>query len=209
MINADISNISTADYALLREQICSGDILLCSGKSMFSNLIQLATKSIWSHIAFVIRLDVIDRIMVLESVESIGVRSVPLSSYVKDYNGTGQPYPGKLLMARHNAFKSMDITKLSKNAVDKLGYPYNSEEIARIAARISMKALNINNETIDANQGREFICSEYVYACFKSIGIDIPYDPAGFIAPADFANDSNINAIAFIQTTPITHVETV
>ncbi|MDF2868305.1 MAG: hypothetical protein K0S11_1775 [Gammaproteobacteria bacterium] len=74
-------------YDSLRNQILSGDILLCSGSALFSNLIQQATQSVWSHVAFILRLDAIDRIMVLESVESIGVRTVPLSSYVYDYNG--------------------------------------------------------------------------------------------------------------------------
>ncbi len=57
------------DYKKVRPKIHSGDILLCSGSSVFSQMIQKATGSIWSHVAFVIRLDTIGRIMVLESVE--------------------------------------------------------------------------------------------------------------------------------------------
>ena len=58
-------------YRELRHEIRSGDILLCSGHSVFSTLIKKATGSIWSHIGFILRVDAIDRIMVLESVESI------------------------------------------------------------------------------------------------------------------------------------------
>ena len=47
-----------------------------------SQMIQAATDSIWSHVAFVVRLEVIDRIMVLESLEPVGVRTVPLSKYL-------------------------------------------------------------------------------------------------------------------------------
>ncbi len=36
------------------------------------------------------RLDEIDRVMVLESIEGKGVRTVPLSEYVKNFKGTGQ-----------------------------------------------------------------------------------------------------------------------
>lgn len=84
--------IAIQNYEQLRPQIKSGDILLCSGNSLISSLIQKATNSVWSHIAFVIRLDSIDRIMVLESVETIGVRTVPLSTYVNNYNGSGKGY---------------------------------------------------------------------------------------------------------------------
>ena len=76
------------EYKNCRNDIKSGDILLCSGDSFFSNMIKQVTHSVWSHVAFILRVDIIDRIMVLESVESIGVRTVPLSSYVSDYNGT-------------------------------------------------------------------------------------------------------------------------
>ena len=79
-------------YIELRESIRSGDILLCSGNSAISNMIKKATGSSWSHVAFILRLDYIDRILVLECVESIGVRAIPLRNYVCDYNGSGRAF---------------------------------------------------------------------------------------------------------------------
>lgn len=193
-------NIPLSNYSTIRSQIRSGDILLCSGSAIFSKLIQKATCSVWSHVAFVIWLEAIDRVMVLESVESIGVRTVPLSSYIKNYNGTGKGYPGQLLLARHQQFKSADISHLSKEAVNFLGYPYDTQEILRIAARIGMKAFGLDPQDPDVIKGREFICSEYAYECFHSIGITIPYDPAGFIAPADFAKDPAIEPVFRLAT---------
>src|SRR5579862_2898879 len=133
-------------YKELRHHIRSGDILLCSGNSTFSNLIKKATGSVWSHVGFILRLDAIDRIMVLESVESIGVRAIPLSNYVHDYNATGKGYPGRLLLARHQDVKEESIAKLSRLAVDFLGYPYGKEEIIRIAARIGLHSLGFAQE---------------------------------------------------------------
>jgi uncharacterized protein YycO len=193
-------NVPIQDYATLRPRIRSGDILLCSGTSVFSQLIQTATQSVWSHVAFVIRLDAINRIMVLESVETIGVRTVPLSSYVRNYNGSGHGYPGRLLIARHADFANVNIGQLSQQAVDLLGYPYDSEAIAGIAARIGLQQFNVQEPNPEALTGRAFICSEYVYACYRSVGIDIPYDTAGFIAPSDFAKDPQIQALSFIST---------
>lgn len=188
------------DYPTLRSQLRSGDILLCSGSSVFSSLIQQATKSIWSHVAFILRLEVIDRIMVLESVESIGVRAVPLSCYAQNYNGSGKPYPGKALIARHANFNAANIPHLSKFAVDLLGYPYDKDEIIQIAARLSGKALNIPEQPKPIGQNHAYICSEYAYECYKSVGINIDYDPAGFVTPADFAQTAAVNALGFIAT---------
>jgi len=92
-------------YAELRPRLQSGDVLLCSGTGVFSNLIQRATRSVWSHVALVMRLEGIDRVMVLESVEPIGVRTVRLSKYLTNYANDGKPYPGRLAVIRHNEFQ--------------------------------------------------------------------------------------------------------
>ncbi|EKD53982.1 MAG: hypothetical protein ACD_60C00133G0002 [uncultured bacterium] len=196
----DFPNLPVKRYEQIRNEIQSGDILLCSGNAVFSNLIKQATKSPWSHVAFILRLDLIDRIFVLESVESIGVRAVPLSSYVFDYNATGKGYEGRLMLARHRDLKPENMINLSKTATDLLGYPYHTEEIIRIAARISKHTLGLS-DTVEEMPKREFICSEYAYVCFKSVGITIDYNPLGFIAPADFARCAKVDALSFIETT--------
>jgi hypothetical protein len=193
-------NVATQPYDALFHTIRSGDILLCAGDSVFSTMIQKATQSIWSHVAFLVRLDAIQKILVLESVESIGVRAVTLSSYVKNYNGTGKPYPGRMLIARHSNVLPENILNLSQHAADLLGYPYDTEEILHIAARISLSNVGMPLNTRDRFATRSFICSEYAYECFRSIGVDIPYDPLGFIAPADFARCPQVAPINFIHT---------
>ncbi len=45
-----------------------------------------------------------------------------------------------------------------------------------------------------------YICSEYAYVCYESVGINIKYNPEGYVTPADFAKTPEINAIDFIQT---------
>ena len=194
-------NLASHTYNDLRRQIRSGDILLCSGNATFSKLIQEATQSVWSHVGFILRLDMIDRIFVLESVESIGVRTIPLSNYVHNYNGTDAGYEGRLLLARHDDVKQENIPKLSRTAVDFLGYPYGKNEIAAIAARIGMMSVGVPNPgSTHSDAKREFICSEYAHVCLESIGVTIPYNQQGFIAPADFARDPKVKAISYIET---------
>lgn len=196
----DFPKLPTKRYHQLRQEIKSGDILLCSGSAPFSNMIKAATQSVWSHVAFILRLDAINRIMVLESVESIGVRVVPLSNYVFDYNGTRTGYPGRLMLARHQDLQAKNIVNLSKTAIDLLGYPYHTEEIVRISARISMNMIGISEPSPDAPPTREFICSEYAYICFQSIGVTIDYNPLGFISPADFARCPRVAKLSFMET---------
>jgi hypothetical protein len=191
------------NYDLVRGEIQSGDILLCSGSAAFSQLIQAATGSTWSHVAFVLRVDAIDRVMVLESVESIGVRTVPLSNYVRNYNATGKGYPGKLVLARHADFAQLTnqqkLNQMSQFAVDCFGCPYNSQDIARIAARIAMHSIQPHPAPIQLSPNT-FICSEYAARCYTEIGIDIAWNQLGFIAPSDFAADPKVSAQFQLQS---------
>lgn len=192
-------SVKKMNYDDVRGEIKSGDILLCSGSALFSKMIQKATESVWSHVAFIIRLDAIERVMVLESVEPLGVRTVPLSHYVHNYGGDNQGYPGRLLLARHDSFSDRSVTKLnklSKFAVDLFGYPYDKDEIVRIAARIGKSLFGFSDR--DVKRDKEYICSEYAWECYKSVGIEIPYDNRGFVSPKDFAAAKEVKAITEI-----------
>jgi hypothetical protein len=155
-------------------------------------------------VGFIIRLDTIDRVMVLESVESIGVRTVPLSHYVYNYKGDGKGYPGKLLIARHDHFDNVPkqrMHKMSQFAVDHFGYPYDKDEIMRIAGRIGWEFLGFLKKEVerDVERDKEFICSEYAWECYKEVGIVIPYDERGFVAPKDFALAKEVNPVGVIE----------
>lgn len=195
------------NYDDFRPQIRSGDLLLCSGSALFSRMIQRATRSVWSHVAFVMRVDSIDRVMVLESREPIGVRTVPLRTYLADYDDEvrGRPYPGGMVLARHRAFKEAapsdtSLRSLGRFAADLLGYPYDKDEIAKIAARIVAGFLPFSKaEKRALKHDREYICSEYVYECYKTLGIEIAHDRRGFVAPADFARASEVDLVAVLK----------
>lgn len=195
------------NYDDFRPQIRSGDLLLCSGSALFSQMIQRATQSVWSHVAFVMRVDSIDRVMVLESREPIGVRTVPLRTYLADYDDEvrGRPYPGGMVLARHQAFKEAassdtSLQSLGRFAADLLGYPYDKDEIAKIAARIVAGFLPFSKaEKRALKHDREYICSEYVFECYKTLGIEIEHDRRGFVAPADFARARDVDLVAVLK----------
>lgn len=181
-------------YQKYRPLIKSGDIMLCSGNGSFSNLIKKVTNSRWSHVAFIIKIEAIDRLMVLESVESIGVRTVPLSSYLFNYNGSRKPYNGDIMISRHNQMCELDIHHLSKKAIDLLGHQYDNREIMRITAKIALSMVKEADFCEIPAEDDAYICSEYVNECFKSIGIKIN-SRCGYIIPDDFSKDENINPL--------------
>ena len=182
-------------YSEARQDIRSGDILIASGNYMFSKIIQHATDSCWSHVALVMRLDDIDRVMVLESVEDKGVRTIPLSEYVNNFEGTGVGYKGRLAIARHKHFENLGkgeaLKRMAQFAVDRFARPYDQEEIARITARIVGSAIGFKKGQIKRNDA--FICSEYVFECLDRIGIKIDCVNPSFVAPSDFPKDVNVS----------------
>lgn len=184
-------------YERVRSELRTGDLLLCSGTGIFSELIKAATESEFSHVGFIVRNNEIDRLFVYESVESVGVRPVVLSNYVKNYLGSGSGYPGRIMIARHAKFDQLtDAIKLVQFGADHFSYPFDKDEIIRIAARImSVKLGMLNGEF---KRDKEFICSEYVFEAFAAAGIHYDYDPRGFITPSDFPKNPHTFPVAVI-----------
>jgi hypothetical protein len=84
-------------------------------------------------------------------------------------------------------------------AIDCMGDPFSAAEIAKIGMRIAFaRTQQPMPESLKAKD--EFICSEYVDRCYRKVGIEIPWDRKGFIAPADIANDPRVSAVARLET---------
>jgi hypothetical protein len=187
-------------YEAVRAVVQTGDLMLCSGRHRMSRLIRFATRSPWSHVAIVVRLESIGRVMVCESVEKIGVRTIPLHTFLFGAGGN-KPYPGKVLLARHarlNAAGEPALKAMTDFALDQLGDPFAFGDIVKIGARILWGATQqVTPAALEAQH--EFICSEYAALCFEKAGVTIPWDGRGFIAPCDFALDPSTSAIGQID----------
>ena len=188
----------------LRDRLQTGDLLLCSGRGVFSTLIQQVTDSPWSHVALIVRLDTIDRVLLFESIESVGVRAVALSRYLSDDDLEGHPYPGGLAIVRHRTFArdrpALNIQRMLQFAVDHFGSAYNHPQIVRIAARVLSHALPPDLAHTKAAQTQAFICSEYVAACFAQAGVELTPGECGYVTPADFADPLDVELIAVLQS---------
>lgn len=171
----------------------SGDLLFASGDYLVSKTIQKFTNSVWSHVGIVFRVDIIDRVLLLERVEDMGVRFAPLSKYLTDYDAgkPGKPYRGRILLTRCAGVDANAINDIARFGIDELTCPYDNDEIAAIVARI---ALGLGRRKHD----RQYICSELVYECFHHAGTEFRYDLRGFISPENIWVDDKVSAVARI-----------
>ncbi len=194
------------DYDAIRTLVQTGDLALCSGTLPFSRLIQWATGSPWSHIAMIVRLEELDRVMVIEAVAKDGVHLVPLSRFLSGGDAKHEkPFAGTCVIARHDDFAARaaggGLRKLDDFAFDRLGTPFSPFEIAKIGFRIFLGAFGVRIPRMAAPDD-EYFCSEYLAACFAKVGIAIPWDGRGFIAPDDFAHDPKVRAVARVAQRP-------
>lgn len=198
-----LDRLAPLSYEQVHPLVKSGDLLLCSGDDFFSRLIRWATHSRWSHIALAFRIDAIDRVMVLEAVEKIGVRAVTLESFMSRNSQGKTPYPGSILLARHAATDRLvdgdELKRMAGFGIDRLGDKFAGWDMIWIAVRIAIGRLNIRLPRARASDN-VFICSEYVDVCYRSAGVKIAWDGRGFIAPADFARDPAVEPVAHVRT---------
>jgi hypothetical protein len=190
-------------YGDVRAQVQDGDILMCSADDSFSRLIRWATRSPWSHCALAFRMEEIDRVMVLECVEKLGVRAVPLSAFVARTSSGVEHYPGKILLARHRGMaaksRRQPMKRMAGFAFDRLGDRFSKGEIVKIALRIALGRFDTRLHP-SLGPKDEFICSEFVARCLGEVGLRVRWDGLGFIAPSDFAADPQIDAVAQFKT---------
>lgn len=182
-------------YEDFRGEIQAGDIVFTSGNYPVSRVIRHFSGSMFSHVGFLFSWN--KRILLLESVEDDGVRTVPLSQYVHDYECCGKPYDGRIFLGRHRRhFSETELEHLLGTAADKLNRKYDKEEIGRILARVT---IGIG----EPGQNEAYICSEFVDVCFQQAGIRFSRHEEGFIFPEHIAADPEVDALWEFDLGPI------
>jgi hypothetical protein len=196
---AQFDALPLTPYSRARPNLRTGDIVLFHSSAVPSELIEHFTDSLWCHAAIVWNvMPPTDRVMLLESVDTFGVRALRMSSKINGCPASPSAYPGKILIARHKALaggmSEEQAHLMTEFAVDRLGYPYSPTELVRIGLRI---AAGLAGEALPGflTPKNAYICSEYVAECFQAVGIDLVPDKEGFIAPADIANDPNVEPL--------------
>lgn len=186
----EIKALPVTPYQDLRTRLKSGDLLFTSGDYLVSKAIQKVSSSPWSHVGIVFKLDSLDRLLLLESVEDMGVRFAPLSKYLLDYENN-KPYKGRAVLGRHKDINAEIVAEVAKFGIDELTRPYDKDEIGKILARV---ILGMGKKERD----KEYICSELVYECFSSAGVEFAYDKRGFISPENIWLNHKVSLVGRI-----------
>lgn len=201
-----LTKLPPQSFAAISRKVRDGDILLCAAHDPFSRLIGWSTKSPWSHVALAWRWPALGRLLAFECVQQLGVRAVPLDRFIRETSSGQKPYPGRIILARHQRLASAkpdehaDLVKaLADFALDRIGDRFSGLEILKIAIRIVVGRWDIRMpKTLGPDNA--FICSEFVAKCFEKIDVKIQWDGLGFIAPADVAHDPHVRAVARFRT---------
>lgn len=169
------------NYNKIRAELKSGDLLFFSGDHWLSSLIRGRSRSAWSHMGIVVRLEEMNRVFLVESVLGNGVRMVPMSNVFNDYEGNQKPYVGRVAWARHQSLSTDTIkTRIIKEfCLDNLTKQYDNWEYFRIAWRTLLGSKELFHDD-------KFTCSEFVYEAFKFAGITLPKERGYFISPGAF-----------------------
>lgn len=180
-----LNNFETVPYKNIRQYLKTGDIVFCSGTYLFSKAIQRLTKSTWSHVAVIYKDEELGRILVLEAEPRIGIRLIPLSSYLRDYSYTRRPYKGKIFITKLSV--PVEKEKFNKGisfGLDELTRPYDNWEIVRIFLRILFK---IGKK----EKNRSYICSELVQAIYAKAGIFFKLEDS-YVSPDTIWKDERV-----------------
>ena len=196
-LEREITQKPMRSYSSIRHELNTGDIILFRGSTVFSRLIQRATRSPWSHVALVMRLPEYDFLALWESTGlgtipdirsgeiTRGVQLAPLSERVRSHAGAlaVRRLEGATLGQRERA-ALMDLRRELR------GRPYERSlvDLARAAYDGAGGA--------SAEDLSSLFCSELVAEAYQRIGLLDDRLPSGEYTPGDFAAHSRLELLS-------------
>lgn len=176
------------DLSALQE----ADILFCSGNDIGSQIIEKATSSPWSHVGMLTKDPRDGNWYVIQATEDTGVGDVPLSFYTGNYEFSGKPYPGRLVVGRVTGLNLGQAASARNYGLSQKGAEYNKGEIPNIGIH-----LVLHLPPITPSKG-EWICSQLDQGELDAAGIPTPDNSRGFFAPNDLWIDPLVTAVGIL-----------
>ncbi len=169
------------NYEHLRSDLQTGDLLFFSGDHWISSLIRVRSRSAWSHLGFVIKIEEMDRVFLVESVLETGVRMIPMSNVFKDYDGQNEPYGGRIAWARYRSIADSEEKKqkIKEFCLDNLSKQYDHSEYYRMLWRTFIGLREIFEDN-------KYTCAELVRSAFLYADLLPPKERSYFISPGAF-----------------------
>lgn len=179
------------DYETERNNFQTGDLIFFSGNHWLSDLIRWRSKAPWSHVGIVIRIDEINRVFLAESIIEVGVRLIPLSFVVKNYDGHKNPYDGRVGWTRFEGLTEQEKLSIKDFCMDNLSKQYDRKEYWRVFWRTIVGKEKIFHDD-------KYSCSEYIFEAFKEANIRLKYEIGDFISPGSIWRNDKIKFLKMI-----------
>lgn len=183
-------------YKNIKDTLKTGDIVLFSGKGGISTGIKWVTRSKFSHIGMVLKLEEYDYLTLWESttlsnIKDIttntnrqGVQLVSLSERIKTYDGEIS-----IRKLKNVDFSTKDITSLMKLRKELKGKKYEQDEIELLkSAYDGIFGKNIEDLS-------SLFCSELVAEAYQRLGLLSNTIPSNEYTPVDFAQKKDISLL--------------
>jgi hypothetical protein len=126
-------------YTNARDRLVTGDLVFCAGTSPFNMATQKVTGSVWSHVAFLVRvpeLEEKENLVLFEADDEKGVWAAPFDEYVRDnVKADGSE---RICVARHSdgaALTEVERARLLEFAAGEVDTPYDDEAVWVITAQ--------------------------------------------------------------------------
>lgn len=172
-------------YEKIRDYLQTGHIFFSSGSYTFSGIIQRLTRSVWSHVAIVYKDEKLGRVLILEAEPRVGIRMIPLSNYLRNYQGKKRPYKGQIVIAKlKEPLEDAQLNKAISFGLDQLTRPYDNWEIIRIMLRILFRKGK-------RERNKSYICSELVRDAFAKSGVLFKMNDT-YISPQEIWKDERV-----------------
>lgn len=184
-----MERMTSKSYKEIRPDLKTGDIVLFSGKGVFSKVIKLASKSKWSHVGMIVKVEGWDFVLLWESTtlntahdidagkRRKGVQIVALSQRLDKYKGE--------IGVRHLngvELNSDDITKLQELRLEVMHRPYERNMVELVGSVLG-SVFNIAGGSLGS-----LFCSELVAEVYRRIGLlEADVKPNSF-TPHSFSN---------------------
>jgi len=177
------------NYAEVRSDLKTGDLVLFSGASFFSSVIKWAIGGKWSHVGVIVRSPRFpDRVLLWESTtladladietgkRQHGVQLVPLSERLRGYDGEFKLRPlDKPITPEMEAALTQRRAELS-------GRPYEEDKLELVRLAFKGWFAKWRGERLDS-----LFCSELVAEAYQAMGLLPPHPPSNEYTPRDFA----------------------
>lgn len=186
-----LSEYEELEYKSLDEiEFKDGDLLLCSGNHWISAIIKDGSSSQFSHVGLIYMWNGMP--MLIEAVETDGVRIIPLSQYTSNYENSEMGYDGGLYHARIEGLLPVHTAIVLEKAMTLINKKFDTDGVAKAISRFYLGFGKSDNDD-------EYFCSELVFEAFETIDLIFEKTDKGFVYPSHIASDDRVTGLHRIK----------